>query len=138
MQATIISKWFTWCSSGAFKVDPPPSLTAAPRARARRSCPTTRICPEPRRAAAPSASFSPVLERDGGRRGHQNRHDAPNPGSVVSSSSLAGTCGGGGQIQHGFHGELRHAAVSSWWTADEATGSFSDGDLRALTGFQAR
>jgi hypothetical protein len=26
IQATIISKWFTWCSSGEFKVDPPPSL----------------------------------------------------------------------------------------------------------------
>jgi hypothetical protein len=42
IQATIISKWFTWCSSRAFKVDPPTSLTAAPRERARRSCPTTR------------------------------------------------------------------------------------------------
>jgi hypothetical protein len=32
IQATIISKWFTWCSSGAFKVDPPPSLAPLYRA----------------------------------------------------------------------------------------------------------
>jgi hypothetical protein len=87
----------------------------------------------------PSVALPPRAPSSGRRGAHGGIASyLPRAVSASSGYDVCPARSDDDELQHGFHGELPHTAVSSRWNADEATGSFSDKDLRAPAGFQAR